>query len=145
VDIKDCIQFALENPMCSFATVGGDQPHVRTLFMDQADENGFYFCLGNNKQVFKQLCANPKVEICFFNHAADLGQARQLRITGVMEEIHDPAFTEKAYAARQGLEAIVGEPLRPMISTFRLHSGEAKFWTVMNAMTEDNVEVIHFN
>jgi uncharacterized pyridoxamine 5'-phosphate oxidase family protein len=43
MDLKECAQFAAERPVCSLGTIDGDQPRVRTLLMDHADETGFYF------------------------------------------------------------------------------------------------------
>jgi pyridoxamine 5'-phosphate oxidase len=144
MNLQDCIAFARENPMCFLATVDGNQPHVRTLYMDQADETGFYFTTGTTKQVYQQIKANPRVEICFYNHAADFGQARQLRITGQLEEVNDPAMLEKGYAARQGLEPLVGKPLKPLLVAYRLSKGVAHFWTLMNAFKEDAIEKLQF-
>ena len=141
---QDVIQFARENPNCFLATVDGDQPHVRTVYMDEADETGFYFTLATTKHVYRQLCANPKVEICFFNHAADFGHVRQLRVTGKMEPVNNPALLEKAYEARKGLEQLVGKPIKPLMVLFRLNAGEAHFWTIMEAMQEEKLEILHF-
>lgn len=49
MDIKDCIKFANETPVCYLATVEGDQPRVRALGFWFADESGFYFQIGAMK------------------------------------------------------------------------------------------------
>ena len=144
MNLEDCIAFAVENPFCALATVDGDQPHVRTVMLDRADETGFYFTLGITKKVYKQLCTNPKVEVCFFNHAGDFGQIKQLRIFGTLEEVHDPAMLEKVYEPRKGLEPLAGKPIKPLLVIYRLSKGIAHSWTIMNAFQEEKIEMLHF-
>ena len=85
MDLKECVNFASENPLCYLATVEADQPRVRALIMDYADETGLYFATLSPKNMSKQLHANPKVEVCFYNNAPDIMQARMMRICGTVE------------------------------------------------------------
>ena len=144
MDLKECISFARENPLCSLATAEDTQPHVRTVRLDQADDTGFYFTLGMTKKMYRQLCKNPRIELCFFHPDQDFSQVKQMRVTGLLEEIHDPVMLEKGYEARKGLEPLVGKPIKPLLATFRLNSGEVHFWTFMNALKEDQIEVLQF-
>ncbi len=43
MDFKDCAKFANEHPICSVATVDGDQPQLRMVGMWFADKDGFCF------------------------------------------------------------------------------------------------------
>ena len=57
--LKTCGTFYL-------ATVEGDQPRVRP-FGALAEVNGkIYTCTNNTKPIFKQIIANPKIELCGF-------------------------------------------------------------------------------
>lgn len=57
--LKTCGTFYL-------ATVEGDQPRVRP-FGALAEINGkIYTCTNNTKPIFKQIMANPKIELCGF-------------------------------------------------------------------------------
>ena len=49
------------------ATVDGDQPHVRPFGTAMVFEGKLYIQTGKVKDVYKQLTANPKAEICAFN------------------------------------------------------------------------------
>ena len=49
------------------ATVDGDQPRVRPFGALTIFEGKLYTQTGKKKNVFKQLAANPKVEICAFD------------------------------------------------------------------------------
>lgn len=55
--LKECGTFYL-------ATVDGDQPRVRPFGAVDVFEDKIYIQTGNIKPVFKQMAANPKVEIC---------------------------------------------------------------------------------
>lgn len=45
------------------ATVEGDQPRVRPFGATAEIDGKTYICMNNTKEVFKQIMANPKVEI----------------------------------------------------------------------------------
>lgn len=49
------------------ATVEGDQPRVRPFGTAEIFEGKLYIQTGKVKNVYKQLIANPKAEICGFN------------------------------------------------------------------------------
>ena len=46
------------------ATVEGDQPRVRPFSSVAEYEGNTYLCCGNFKEVYQQLSADPKVELC---------------------------------------------------------------------------------
>jgi len=144
MDFQDCIKFATENPVCYLATADGDQPRVRGMLMWFADESGFYFITFSPKQLSKQLQGNPKVEVCFYNNAADLKDAKQMRVTGKIEFLDDKGTLEKAYEARAFLEDIAGKPLKPLTQAFRISTGEAHFWTIPDVLKEPELERLKF-
>lgn len=142
--IKECIQFASENPLCYLATADGDQPHVRALIMDYADETGFYFATLSPKDMSKQMHLNPKVEVCFYNNASDFAKIKMMRIRGTVEFIDDPDAQARATKSREGLTQIVGEPIDPYVEVFKITCGDIRFWTMMDVMKEKQLEVLDF-
>jgi len=140
MDFQDYAKFATENPVCYLATADGDQPRVRTFLLWYADESGFYFITISPKQVSKQLQQNPKVEVCFYNNAADLMDAKQMRVTGKIEFLDDKEIMEKAREAR----AFLGESLQPLLQPFRISPGEAFFWTMADVLKAPELERIKF-
>jgi len=144
MDIKDCVTFATEHPVCFLATNEGDQPRVRAVLLFFADEEGFYFVFLSPKDMVKQLKKNPKVEICFYNNAPDLSAAREMRITGRMELVHDSELTKRALKERGFIEGIIGRPLEPLLEIYRLHTGEGFFWTMNDILKEHELERIGF-
>jgi pyridoxamine 5'-phosphate oxidase len=145
MELKECISFASENPVCYLATTEGDQPRVRGLIMDYADETGFYFATLSPKKLSKQLHTNPKVEVCFYNNASDLMQARMMRICGSVEFIDEPEALDRAISHREGLSEIVGEPVDSYVEIFKITAGDVHFWTIMDAMRERQLEHVEFN
>lgn len=73
--LRDCGTFYL-------ATVEGDQPHVRPFGAVIEYEGKTYICTNNEKNCFKQMVANPKVEIC------GMVQGKWIRVCG--KAIPDP-------------------------------------------------------
>jgi uncharacterized pyridoxamine 5'-phosphate oxidase family protein len=144
MDFQDCIKFANENPVCFIATTDGDQARVRGFLMCFADENGFYFATLSPKDVTAQLKANPQIEICFYNNAAELGDAKQLRVTGKAEFVDDAALHTKICTERAFLADIAGQPIEPLMEIFRVHAGEAHFWTMMDVLKEPELERLKF-
>ena len=144
MDRKACIDFANENPLCFLATLDGDQPRVRAVLMDNADESGFYFATLTPKEMSSQMHANPKVEICFYNNASDLMAAKMMRVCGEVEFIDDPEAKERALKSREGLSQIVGEPIEPYTEIFRISCGDIHFWTMMDVMKEKQLQHLKF-
>ena len=144
MDFQDCVKFATENPVFYVATMDGDQPRVRTFLLWFADENGFYFITMARKEVTKQLQENPKVELCFYNNAADPADWKQMRVTGEIEFLEDEETLEKAYEARSFLDDIAGYSIKPIVRPLRISTGEAHFWTLADFLKEPELERIKF-
>jgi len=141
---QECIKFANENPVCDISTTEGDQPRVRGFLMCFADERGFYFATLSPKKVSEQLKVNPKVEICFYNNPEQLQDAKQMRVTGEVEWVEDDGLLERVCEERAFLEQLAGQPIKPITELFRVHSGEAHFWTLMDVLKEQQLERIRF-
>lgn len=144
MDFQDCIKFATENPVCYMATMDRDQPRLRGLLMWFADEKGFYFATFSPKEFTKQLKKNPKVEVCFYNNPAELQGAKQMRVTGKVEFLDDEDLLQKISKERGFLEQLAGQPLEHLWEVFRIHTGEAHFWTMMDVLKEPELERIRF-
>jgi len=144
VDLKDCLQFANENPVTYVATTDGDQPRVRAFMMWFADESGFYFHTGEPKSVCQQLRRNPKVEICFFKPGGDIMARNMMRVTGEVEFLNDPALRARLMEERPFLKAIVKGPDDPLLVVFRIHHGEAWFWSMAENMRESQIPRVKF-
>ena len=61
--MNEVLEFLTNNPTFYIATIDGDQARVRPFGAVMKFEDKLYFGTNNTKSVFKQLVANPKVEI----------------------------------------------------------------------------------
>lgn len=143
MNLQDCIAFAAKNPVCFLATAENDQPHVRAFLFWFADETGFYFETFRPKDVCAQLLANPKVEVCFFNHG-DLATAKTMRVRGSAEFLDDPKLKERLLADMPFLKGYGAGPNDPNYQVFRLAHGDAHFWTMADILKEHTLEHVRF-
>lgn len=127
MNVDDCIKFANQNPSSYFATIDGDQPRVRGMLMWKADKTGFYYSTGASKDIYRQLKANPKVELCFFD--AKSKNMDQMRITGKAEFVEDMKIREKLVEERPFLKQMGYGADSPTLIVIRVIPFTATFWT----------------
>jgi len=83
MDKKEILDFITKNPIAYVATAEGEKPHVRALGTYRADENGIIFSMQSDKDVYRQLMANPETEICYYADGV------QVRVSGQMQPVTD--------------------------------------------------------
>ena len=123
---KEVIEFAAKTPVFSLATTDGNRPRVRMMMLYRADENGIIFTTGRDKDINKQLQANPAVEMCFYNAA----EGRQVRIEGVVEMLNDLKLKKQIVKDFPFLKPWVESHGYDVMATYRLKSGKAVTWTM---------------
>ncbi len=79
-------KFLDESKVFYLSTIEGDKPHVRPLGSHKLVNDKVYFLVGNFKNVYKQLLANPNCELASCN-----GKGDWLRISG--KAIFEKDFT----------------------------------------------------
>ena len=143
MNFQDCVKFANEHRVCYFATSEGGQPRVRALGMWFADDKGFYFQTESVKAICKQLRDNNKVEVCYF--APEPAPGTIMRVTGQVEFVDDSALKSRVLGERPFLKTLgIKGPEDPLLVVFRVHTGEAFFWTMANNMKEGEIQRITF-
>ncbi|CAJ38194.1 pyridoxamine 5'-phosphate oxidase family protein [Methanocella arvoryzae] len=128
MDFKDCVKFANETNVCYLATIDNGQPRVRAMGLFLADETGIYLQTATMKDLYRQLKANPKVEMCFFKPGEQAGA--MMRVEGEIEFVDDKKLKVKAIEDRPFLKAFGLTPDSPELIIFRLAKGQAYFWTM---------------
>lgn len=123
---EEILEFATKNPVCSLATIDGNQPRVRTIMLYKADENGIIFCTGRDKAVNKQLSANPAAELCFYNAE----QGLHVRIEGTVEMLDDLELKKKVVEAFSFLKPWVESQGYEVMICYRLKNARAVTWTM---------------
>ena len=94
-ELQEISRILSETPMCFIATMDGTQPRVRAFQFQFEQDGKLWFCTARNKDVFKQLQANPAVEICAVKQ-----DMTWLRLTGKMALTDDMAVKERVLAAQ---------------------------------------------
>jgi pyridoxamine 5'-phosphate oxidase len=120
------LEFVQKNPVFSLATLEGNQPHVRLIMLYRADENGIIFITGNHKDLYKQLQANPAVEMCFYNHE----QGLQVRIEGKVVILDDLKLKKQVVEAFSFLKPFVESRGYEAMICYNLKNGKATTWTM---------------
>ena len=140
MNIQNLIDFTNNNKICFLATLDADQPRVRALGFWYADETGFYFQIGANKEMYGQLTRNPKIEVCFYEYSSNIGN--MLRISGEIEFVDTNELREKLFNDRAFLKSFGLTIDSPNIIMFRIAHGKAQMWTPENNLQAK--EIIEF-
>lgn len=120
------------NPGFHLATVEGDQPRCRGMFLFSADESGIIFHSGAMKDVHRQILKNPKAELCF----NDFKNGVQVRVSGELEIVEDNALKDRicAHPSRVFLkpwrESGELKDFYRQFIVYRLKGGKAVAWTM---------------
>jgi len=135
---EEVLEFITKNPVFSLATVDGSQPRTRMIMLYRADENGIIFSTGREKDVNKQLQADPAVEMCFF----DSEQNCQVRIDGAAKVVDDLELKKqivedfpflKPWVEAQGYEVLI---------TYNVQNAKATTWTMeTNELPKEYVQL----
>ena len=121
MDIHDCFVFANRHPICSLATMDGDQPRVRTFTLWFADQSGFYFDTVATKNVVMQLETNPRCEVCFLAPPRPPDPAEMMRVTGSVEFLEDSAIKARHLEERPILQhSGITIPDDALVQVFRI-------------------------
>jgi uncharacterized pyridoxamine 5'-phosphate oxidase family protein len=94
MDKKEVLEFITKNPTAYVATAESNKPHVRAFGTYKADENGIIFSMQSDKDVYKQIVANPETEICYYADGV------QIRVKGQMEQVTDMKLKEEIVEKR---------------------------------------------
>ncbi|MBE6029183.1 MAG: pyridoxamine 5'-phosphate oxidase [Clostridiales bacterium] len=112
--------FLTEAGVFFLATVDGDQPKVRPLGAHLEMDDKVLFGVGDFKDVYKQLVANPKVEI-----VACKQDGHWMRYTGKAVFEEDPKYAEAILDMIPDLRNIYNEQTGNKMMTFHLEDATA--------------------
>ena len=102
------------------ATVDGDQPKLRPLGAHLEMDDKVIFGVGDFKNVYRQMVANPKVEI-----AACKPDGHWLRYTGKVVFEDDPKYAEAMLDMMPDLRNIYNEQTGNKMMAFHLEDAKA--------------------
>ncbi len=123
---EEVLEFVKKNPVFSLATIDGNQPRVRLIMLYRADENGIIFVTGKQKDLYKQLQANPAVEMCFYNHE----QGIQVRIEGAVKMLDDLELKKQVVEDFSFLKPWIESQGYEVLICYCLQNGKASTWSM---------------
>ena len=118
--------FLTEAGMFFLATVDGDQPKCRPLGAHLEMDGKIIFGVGDFKDVYRQMVANPKVEI-----VACKKDGHWLRYTGRAVFESDPKYAAANLEAMPQLKSIYNDETGHKLMMFRLEDATAVDIAVM--------------
>jgi uncharacterized pyridoxamine 5'-phosphate oxidase family protein len=137
MDKQEVFDFIKANPRSFLATIEGDVPRVRGMGIPRADEKGIVIQTVTLKDVYKQLCDNPNVELCF----NDFDSHAQLRVSGKAELLNDPDLLKEILEERPFLKGIADKHGKEAVALFIVKHGRAAKWTMKtNLEPKDTVD-----
>ena len=125
-------EFLDQSKLFYFLTTDGDQPKGRPFGFHLLDGDKLYFGCGTFKNVFKQLTANPKVEVLAFN-GDDF-----LRYDGIAKVVKDEALLAKVRAAMPQIMDLYDKNGWEM-GLFYLENGHAEIRGIFDVKEEFDV------
>jgi uncharacterized pyridoxamine 5'-phosphate oxidase family protein len=102
-DIEKVSEYLSNVDMFYFATVDGNKPKCRPLGFQILHEDKIYFGVGDFKEVYKQIKANPNVEIVASNGESIL------RYYGEAKFDNNSEVLEKTWALLKDLKSVYDE------------------------------------
>ena len=113
-------EYLNETGVFFLATVDGDQPKVRPLGAHVEMDGKEIFGVGDFKDVYKQLVANPKCEI-----VACKPDGHWMRYTGTVVFDEDPKYAEAHLNSIPNLRNIYNDETGHKLMTFHLENATA--------------------
>jgi uncharacterized pyridoxamine 5'-phosphate oxidase family protein len=97
--MEEVLKFLQEAKVFYLATVEGSQPRVRPMGFSMVYNNRLYFATNNTKEMYKQMKADSKIEICAFGPGG-----KWLRAWGKVVFDNEAATQEKALEVAPNLK-----------------------------------------
>jgi pyridoxamine 5'-phosphate oxidase len=137
---SEILAFLNTNPVFHLATLDGDKPRVRGMLLYRADDEGILFHTGKMRDLFKQLTANPQVELSFNNGSDE--NLIQVRISGTVELVEDLELKKEIVRNRDFLKPFVDQAGYDPLAVYRIKKGTASIWRMQtNLEPKEYVEL----
>lgn len=126
------IEFLSNNKVGQFATIKDGQIAMRPFHFIFEKDGKFYFGTANNKEVYKELKANPTAAF------AVMGENMQwLRLRGKVEFVDDQKLKNEMFEAVPLLASVYKTPDNAIFEAFYIHDGVASLHGGMGKAIEE--------
>ncbi|MDR2081854.1 MAG: pyridoxamine 5'-phosphate oxidase family protein [Campylobacteraceae bacterium] len=128
-NIQEIIDFLNKVGVFYVGTVDEEgKPHVRPFSFVMEWEGKLAFITNNQKEVYKQLNANPHADICAFS-----ADNIWIRISGKVKLFQSVEANKKALEIMPGLKDLYGDEHNSTLVHFYYEDGEVAFWSFESA------------
>lgn len=118
-DMDKFVQFIEGNYDGFLATTVLNQPRVRPFHFMYYENNRFYFCTNNSKEIFKELEINPFIEFCSKNDSFGW-----IRLRGAVVFTDEISVKQKIISASDIVRKIYQTANNPSLVAFYIEHGE---------------------
>jgi len=122
----EIMEFVNKNPVFSLATCVDNVPYVRTMMIAFADSRGIVFTTGREKDVCKQLQANPRIEMCFYSAQDE----KQVRIAATAVESRNLRLKKDIVEKFDFLKPWIEARGYDVLAAYRVKNATATSWTM---------------
>jgi uncharacterized pyridoxamine 5'-phosphate oxidase family protein len=126
--MNEVLNFLTETKTFYLATLDGDKPRVRPFGFVMEFEGKLYFATNESKPSFRQLTANPSVEISATN-----ANNEWLRLSGKAVFDARPEVKAKLFEVAPHLRGMYDKSDSPILAPFYVKNGEATFCSLTAA------------
>ncbi|MBQ6080296.1 MAG: pyridoxamine 5'-phosphate oxidase family protein [Muribaculaceae bacterium] len=121
--LQEIKEYLAECKVFYLATVDGDNARVRPFGVSEIYNGRLYFMTAKNKDVFKQLVANPKFEVS----ATKANEAEWIRVSGKL--VNDDDLEMKQFILDQNPELKQFYQADDNMAALYITDGEARFFS----------------
>lgn len=132
--MKEVLQFIKANKIFYLATVDGDRPKLRPLGFIMEYEGKIYFGVGRHKEVYRQMEAQPNVQICSTSQ-----DGHWLRLSGRAVFDLRPEVFEAAVKALPMLADMYSPASGNKLGTFYLTEAQALLYDMAGNVEEKSL------
>jgi len=123
--MKEVLKFLTDNPVFYIATCSPEGPRVRPFGFIMENSGKLYLTTNNQKDVFKQLKADPRFELS----ATSADGSTWIRVKGKAVFDTRKEIAEKAFKAADFFTMLYQSPDNPILEFFYISEGEAIFYS----------------
>ena len=122
--MNEILKFLTDAKVFYIATVDGDKPRVRPFAFSMEHDGKIYFCTSNQKDVYKQLVANP-----YFEASTMSENGQWIRLQG--KAVFDPSIDAKAKAfeVMPSFSKLYKTPENPIFEVFYIEEAKATIYS----------------
>lgn len=104
--INELYELIQRHPVCSVATIDGDQPRLRIFWTWFVDDTGLYFHTPKKGNAYQQMLQNNNVELCYFEEG---NNNLMIRASGKVHFINNRELIVKLLHDRPFLQELSAE------------------------------------